>query len=74
LNFLTLSTERFDLKLKLIFKVFCHSRKRKDLYKETCPGLPLPPDPAPTRFGKWVEAVVFSCKYFDDIKKVDFHL
>lgn len=50
--------------------IFVKSNKRVILFKETNPGVPLPPQPVITRWGTWLEAVVYYFKYWDETKKM----
>jgi hypothetical protein len=34
------------------------------------PGLPLPPKPVITRWGIWIEAVIFNANNYESIKSV----
>jgi len=40
------------------------------VYKEILPNVPLPPEPVLTRWGTWLEAAVFNCDHFEDLKNV----
>lgn len=51
-------------------KVFLKSPARIKAYKEKLPSVPLPPEPVVTRWGTWLEAVVFYNQHFDAIKGV----
>uniref|UniRef100_A0A2S2PVX4 DUF659 domain-containing protein n=1 Tax=Sipha flava TaxID=143950 RepID=A0A2S2PVX4_9HEMI len=51
-------------------KSFLKSPSRIQLYKEMLPGLPLPPEPVITRWGTWIEAVIFNANNYEDIKSV----
>lgn len=51
-------------------KCFLKSPSRIQLYKETLPGLPLPPEPVITRWGTWIEAVIFNANNYEGIKTV----
>lgn len=53
-----------------LLQVFLKSHKRISHYKKIAPLLRLPPDPAPTRFGTWIESVRFSCENFEILSKV----
>jgi len=51
-------------------KCFLKSPSRIQLNKETLPGLPLPPEPVITRWGTWIEAVIFNANNYEGIKTV----
>jgi hypothetical protein len=51
-------------------KIFFKSPSRIQIYKETLPGLPLPPEPVITRWGTWIEAVIFNVNNYEGIKIV----
>jgi hypothetical protein len=40
------------------------------VYKEILPDILLPPKPVLTRWGTWLEAAIFNCDNFQDIKKL----
>lgn len=50
--------------------VFRKAPSRICLFKETCPQLPLPPQPVITRWGTWLAAVEYYSKNFDSVKSV----
>lgn len=55
-------------------KSFLKSPSRFQLYKEKLPCLPLPPEPVITRWGTWIEAVVFNANNYEGqtvIEKLD---
>lgn len=39
-------------------------------FREECPGQALPPKPVTTRWGTWLEAAVYYCDNFDQVKSV----
>lgn len=51
-------------------KVFLKAPLRRELYREMCPELPLPPEPVITRWGTWLEAAIFYHENFQKIKAV----
>lgn len=51
-------------------KVFLKAPARIKDYKEKLPNLPLPPEPVITRWGTWIEAVLFYNEHFEAIKGV----
>lgn len=51
-------------------KVFLKAPIRIKAYKEKLPTVPLPPEPVVTRWGTWLEAVLFYSENFDGVKKV----
>lgn len=53
-----------------IKKNFLKAPLRIQLYKESFPGLPLPPQPVITRWGTWLDAAIFYSKNYEKIKKL----
>lgn len=51
-------------------KVFLKAPTRRDTFRETLPGIPLPPEPVVTRWGTWLEAVKYYDTHFEDLKRV----
>lgn len=51
-------------------KVFLKAPSRIQFYKEKLPNLPLPPEPVVTRWGTWLEAVLFYHENFEALKDV----
>ncbi|KAL4143683.1 hypothetical protein QTP88_005988 [Uroleucon formosanum] len=51
-------------------KTFLKCPKRTAIFNEKCPELPNPPRPITTRWGTWIKAVQYYCKYFNQIKSV----
>lgn len=51
-------------------KVFLKVPSRIQAYREQLPTLPLPPEPVITRWGTWLNAVLFYAEHFEDIKGV----
>ncbi|GBP24909.1 hypothetical protein EVAR_12573_1 [Eumeta japonica] len=51
-------------------KGFLKAPARIKAYKEKLPNLPLPPEPVITRWGTWIEAVLFYNEHFEAIKGV----
>lgn len=56
--------------LILFFKIFLKAPTRIAMYRELCPGLALPPQPALTRWGTWLDAVLFYSQNYEQIKYV----
>ncbi|KAL4085189.1 hypothetical protein QTP88_027048 [Uroleucon formosanum] len=54
----------------MLNRVVEKSPSRIQLYKEMRPGLPLPPEPVITRWGTWIEAVIFNTNNYEGIKSV----
>nr|CAI5856225.1 unnamed protein product [Callosobruchus analis] len=48
--------------------MFLKAPLRIQLYKESFPGLPLPPQPVVTRWGTWPNAAIFYSKNYKKIK------
>jgi Protein of unknown function (DUF 659) len=53
-----------------IKKSFLKAPSRIQIYKEVLPGVPLPPEPIITRWGTWIEAVIFTSHNYEGIKSV----
>jgi len=53
-----------------IKKSFLKAPSRVQLYREELPGVPLPPEPVVTRWGTWIEAVIFNTDHYLGIKTV----
>jgi len=51
-------------------KSFLKAPSRVQVYKELLPGVSLPPEPIITRWGTWIEAVIFTSKNYVGIKAV----
>lgn len=51
-------------------KVFLKAPARNKAYKEKLSNVPLPPEPVVTRWGTWIEAVLFYNENFEAIKGV----
>lgn len=51
-------------------KVFLKAPSRVNVYKELLPNVALPPEPIITRWGTWLNAVLFYGENFDSIKQV----
>jgi hypothetical protein len=43
---------------------FVKSQNRRELFKEKCSDIPLPPQPVKTRWGSWLNAVEYYAKYY----------
>lgn len=62
--------QKADTFISNMKKVFLKATSRKSLFRETNPGIPLPPAPVTTRWGTWIEAAVYYMQYWTQIKKV----
>lgn len=51
-------------------KFFLKAPLRIQLYKESFPGLPLPPQPVITRWGTWLNAAIFYSKNYEKFKNL----
>lgn len=51
-------------------KIFLKAPTRVDLFRKTCPSVPLPPEPVKTRWGSWLYGIEYMCKYFDEFNRV----
>lgn len=56
--------------INTIKKVFIKAPLRVQVYKEQLPNIPLPPKPIITGWGTWLEAALFYCRYFNEIKSI----
>lgn len=50
--------------------VFLKAPKRKRLFCETAPGVPLPPQPVVTRWGEWLKAATYYHNHFEQVQAV----
>ena len=48
-------------------KAFRRSPFRISLFKSKHPTIPIPPSPVITQWGTWVSAVIYICRYFDEL-------
>ncbi|KAF0760196.1 DUF659 domain-containing protein [Aphis craccivora] len=53
-----------------IKKIFLKAPSRVEVYREIMQNIPLPPEPVLTRWGTWLEAVVFNASHFEGLKSV----
>lgn len=51
-------------------KVFSKAPSRIALFRQTLPGVPLPPEPVITRWGTWIEAVLYYAEHLEEIAPV----
>lgn len=51
-------------------KAFKKSPLCVQAFKDAAPSLPLPPQPALTRWGTWIEAAVYYCNNYDTVKTI----
>ena len=51
-------------------KVFRKPPSRISIFREVCPNIKLPPSPSTTRWGTWIEAVIYACEHFENLTKV----
>lgn len=51
-------------------KTFFKCPKRTEIFNEKYPESPIPPRPIKTRWGTWIKAVQYYCKYFNELKSV----
>lgn len=59
-----------DLLISYGKKIFCKAPSRVAAYKNKYPDLRLPPEPITTRWGTWLEAVMYYAENFDQFKDV----
>lgn len=50
--------------------LFVKSHKRAQLFRETNPGVPLSPQPVITRWGTWLDAVMYYFKYWKETNNI----
>ena len=51
-------------------KVFAKAPRRRSYFKELDPDVELPPEPITTRWGTWIEAVVYHTTNFETVADV----
>jgi len=51
-------------------KVFLKATSRIQLFKTMEPDIPLPPQPALTRWAIWLQAAIYYCDHFELIKDI----
>lgn len=51
-------------------KVFRKAPSRIAKFRELCPDIFLSPRPIITRWGTWIDAAIYYCDNFEDVKKV----
>ena len=51
-------------------KIFRKAPSRVDIFRSTCPTIPLPPEPIKTRWGSWLNGIEYMARYFDQFKEV----
>lgn len=51
-------------------KCFCKAPSRISIFRENFPDIPLPPQPVVTRWGTWIQSVVYYSKYFKEVVTV----
>ena len=51
-------------------KIFVKAHSRKQPFKSTAPGVPLPPEPVITRWDAWIDAAIYYCNHFRIVKSV----
>lgn len=51
-------------------KIFVKAPYRVRAFQEACPDIPLPPEPVLTRWGTWLEAVVYYDEHYNAIQSV----
>ncbi|XP_022166130.1 uncharacterized protein LOC111041895 [Myzus persicae] len=59
-----------DKLIAKIKQIFLKAPSRTILFKNKVPDTPLPPQPIITRWGTWLEAASYYCKYFNEVKSV----
>ena len=61
---------RVDQLIASVKKVFMKAPSRRVLFREMHPDLPMPPEPIITRWGTWLQAIIYYANNFDAIRKV----
>lgn len=51
-------------------KIFLKAPSRIQIFRNIAPNIPLPPEPILTRWGTWINAVIYYCEHFLLIKRV----
>lgn len=51
-------------------KVFKKAPSRIQIFKNYAPDIPLPPEPIITRWGTWINAILYYCKYYEQIRDI----
>ncbi|KAJ4429863.1 hypothetical protein ANN_22067 [Periplaneta americana] len=51
-------------------KCFCKAPSRISIFRENFPDIPLPSQPIVTRWGTWIQSVVYYSKYFKEVVTV----
>jgi len=49
-------------------KIFLKSQNRRQLFKQKCGDIRLPPQPVKTRWGSWLNAVEYYAKYYTSFR------
>lgn len=61
---------KVDRMIANIKKVFIKAPSRVQIFKNLEPDLPLPPQPIITRWGTWLQAVLYYAKHYGNINKI----
>lgn len=61
---------KVDKLVSSVKQIFLKAPSRTVLFKTVNPGIPLLPEPILTRWGTWIEATSYYCKYFSKIRDV----
>jgi hypothetical protein len=51
-------------------KIFKKAPLHVQIFKNHAPDVPLPPEPIITRWATWINAVVYYCKYYEEIRDI----
>ena len=51
-------------------KIFLKSASRATVFRETAPGIPLPPQPILTRWGSWIRGAIYYAENFEAFSSV----
>ncbi|XP_025422833.1 uncharacterized protein LOC112692391 [Sipha flava] len=62
--------KKVDKLISRVKQVFLKAPSRVLVFKIEAPAIPLPPEPILTRWGTWIMAASYYCKYYKDIRRV----
>ncbi|XP_025423338.1 uncharacterized protein LOC112692763 [Sipha flava] len=62
--------KKVDKLISRVKQVFLKAPSRVLVFKSEAPAIPLPPEPIITRWGTWIMAASYYCKYYKDIRRV----
>lgn len=62
--------KKVDKLISRVKQVFLKAPSRVLVFKSEAPAIPLPPEPILTRWGTWIIAASYYCKYYQVIRRV----